>query len=273
MRSFPTLVLAGVVAVGLTSAGPRVPEVLSDMERFRVRHVEIGGMRFLERADVEAVLDLPPGASVWDDHGPWTARLASHPLVRTAAVERRLPSTLVVTLEERTPVALLASPTLTPVDAEGRSLPLDPATHRLDLPLLRVPASPARLPVAPSWNDVGDRPDGAKGSPGVEGWTASPPSRPVRVLAGEAARLSDADPAFGAMLSELEWDRRDAVVARLGSPSVDLRFRAPLTPRRLQEAMAVLDDARTRNPRRTVRLVDLRFADQVVVSFADEGIS
>lgn len=273
MRRLPTVVLAAVVAVGLTSAGPRVPEVLAGMEYFRVEQVEIEGMRFLERADVEAVLDLPPGASVWDDRGAWTERLASHPLVRTVAVERRLPSTLVVILEERTPVALLASPTLTPVDAEGHTLPVDPATHRLDLPLLRVPASPARPAVARSWDDAGDRPDVAKRSSAGDGWAASTPSRPVRVLAGEAARLSDADPTFGAMLSELEWRRRDAVIARLGNPSVALHFQAPLTPRRLQEAMAVLDDARTRNPRRTVLLVDLRFADQVVVSYAEGGIS
>ena len=260
-----------VLAAAIPVAGTHLREALAGMERFRVEHVEVEGLRYLDHVEVEAALALPVGASVWHDPSPWEAAVERHPLVRSADVRRRLPSTLVVRIEERRPVALVPAPTLEPVDDEGRRLPLDPAVHSLDLPLLRVAhadgvaASPAEGPGG-AWDRV-------ESSRAMGGWSAGTGSRPVRVLAGEAARLAEAEPSFVADLSELEWTPRGDVVARWGEGSVTIRFRPPLAPGRLREAMTVLADAAARRPGRSVRAVDLRFEDQVVVTYAGPGRS
>jgi hypothetical protein len=250
-------VLGAVVAALLASQAGRVRAALAEVELFRVKDVEVEGARYVSAAEVTGALRLSPTASVWDDRAPLEARVSGHPLVSSARIGRRLPSTLVVRIDEREPVALLATPTLEPVDARGRTLPLDPARHRLDLPLLVVP-------------------DRALGEEGAHESGAGEPGRvprPVRVLAGEIARLGEAEPSFMGMVSELTWIRYDEAAARWGDPGVVIRFRPPLSPRRVREAMSVLADATARRPERAVELVDLRWADQVVVRYGGRGSS
>ena len=92
----------------------------------------------LARDEVLAVAGLAGPVSVWENLTEITARLESHPLVASARVTRELPSTLLVEIEEKTPVGLVASPLVVPVDRFGAVLPLDPTEPFLDLPVLRV---------------------------------------------------------------------------------------------------------------------------------------
>jgi cell division septal protein FtsQ len=226
---------AGTLAIGIGQA----PELLAGIELFRVEEVEVEGARFLDRGQAVAWAAFPPGLSVWDDLGPAEARLEAHPLVLEARIRRKLPRTLVVHLREREPVALYPTPVLVPVDGEGRRLPIDPAAHRLDLPLLvRGPESRALDQQA------------------------------LRTLAGEVVRLGSLEPRLAASLSDLALDPWGDVELRLAAPPVVLRYRPPLTPARLREGLQVLADARERTPDRPLVSVDLRFADQVVVRHA-----
>lgn len=224
-----TMLAAGFLA--------RAPEGLSRLELFRVERVELEGARYLTLAEALERMALDPEASIWDDPGPWEMALASHPLVDRARVRRRLPRTLVLHVREHTPVAFLPTPTLEPVDRSGMPLPVDPAVHSLDLPLL----------------DPGD--DGARG--------AAPRAR-VRRLAGEAARLAEVAPGFLARVSELELDSRGDVWARGSDLPVTFRFRSGAGARRLRQALRVVEDALGRRGLGAVE-VDLRFADQMVV--------
>lgn len=240
-----------VVVTALTlSAGAgavHLRTVVADLELFQVRRVTLEGARYLSREEALAAAAVPSGASVWDDTAPWEARLERHPLVREARVRRRLPSTLVLEVEERVPVALLPTPTLEPVDREGRVLPIDPALHPLDLPVVR----PSRPPQ------------------GVDSSDAAPAWARVRPLTRELARLAAQDPAFVQEVAVLSADPRGDLRASWGDGGVRLLFRAPLTTDRLSEARAALADAARRFPERTARAVDVRFADQVVVSFVE----
>jgi hypothetical protein len=155
-------------------------------------------------------------------------------------ISRRIPGRLVVHVTEREPVALLPNPTLVPLDGEGLFLPIDPAAHRLDLPLIHPRSDPAgRGPLL----------------------TAAQ----LRSLVGELAAIGEIDPEVGAAISDVAFDPWGDVMARLES-GVLLYYRPPLTARRLQEGLVVLADVRERHPERTPAAVDLRFADQVVVS-------
>lgn len=219
--------------------GPSATEALSRMETFRVREVDVRGIRFLTEDSVITRMELGPAASVWGDRAVWRERIEAHPLVLSVEVDRRLPDGLVVTVEERRPVALAAAPVLEPVDAEGIRLPVDPTRHGLDLPII----SADRLP-----------PKGASVFPAE-----------VRRLAAEIEHLRRADEELVRRISALSLRDDGSVRLRLVSPDVDLLLWPGTTLGRLREAEAALTDAISRDPGGIPDVVDLRFADQVVV--------
>lgn len=244
-RFFGWLTTALLLGWGLSWVVPRVPGALAEMDWFRVRGVRVEGVRYLTAGEVESAAAVPPDANLWDDPRLVAARVRAHPLVRDARVRRRIPGTLVVRVEEREPVGLVPTPTLAPVDREGRLLPLDPVRHRLDLPVIRPERS----------------------------GRGAPEPAAIAAAARAASRLSELDPAFWSQVSVVTADGSRAVVVEWGDPAVRLRFRTPIAAVRLREAMAVLDDARAAaadtaagptggQPPTTL---DLRFADQVVV--------
>jgi cell division septal protein FtsQ len=182
-------------------------------------------------------LALEPGANVWDDTEPWEAKLRAHPLVRDAKIHRRFPGTLLLEVVEREPVALVANPTLEPVDDAGRILPIDPAQHPLDLPVI---------------------------ASAVRGEASLTPAQ-RRILANEIARLQAEDPEFLAHLSHLSLDSRGHLIACAGDPSVDFHFRPGLPIQRINQGLRVLGDAQERYAENRVEELDLRYGDQVVV--------
>lgn len=132
-RRLYAVAVAAVVGAG---APLWAPPLLSGVELFRVEKVEVTGVRYVPPGDVLRRADVEEGASVWDDPSPWEARVREHPLVREAEVLRTGIRHLEIRVQEVEPVALVSTPELTPVDARGRILPLDPARGGLDLPIL-----------------------------------------------------------------------------------------------------------------------------------------
>ncbi|MDH3424010.1 MAG: hypothetical protein OEN00_13540, partial [Gemmatimonadota bacterium] len=131
------------------------------------------------------------------------------------------------------------TPTLEPIDAEGYRLPLDPVVYRLDLPVIyttRVPPAGALL--------VPDE---------------------VRRLASEVQHLMTSDTAFLQRVSSVAWTERGAIVVSWTQPSVDFLL-APRSPAaRLREGLGALADAAAKTPNQPPKVIDLRFAEQVVV--------
>ena len=242
MGKFLRVTLWGLIAAGVALATDWLPDALAELEFFRAREYRVVGARLLEEEQVLAAAAISQFISVFDELTPIEIRLERHPLIRRARVTAELPRTLVVTIEERIPVGFVAGPVLEPVDRDGRVLPLDPVKHRLDLPvLIRAggggPLSPTQL----------------------------------RILAMEVDRLAEDDPTFLAAVSEMAIDERgDATAAMSGD--LLLRFRPPLSNRRLRDGLAVLEHAVLRNPDRTAAILDLRFEDQVVVSYSEQHV-
>ena len=90
----------------------------------------------------------------------------------------------------------------------------------------------------------------------------------------EVDRLASDDPTFLAAVSEMAidaWGDATALVTELVSGDLLLRFRPPLSHRRLREGLTVLEDAILRRPDQRVAVLDLRFEDQVVVGYAKRG--
>ena len=239
MRREVKILLFTVAAGAAWASRSAVRESLDGMELFRVTDVRVGGLRYLDRNEVLERLELTPETSIWGDVDAWRAALETHPLVKSVRVSRRIPGRLDIAVVERTPVALVPTPTVEPVDAEGARLPLDPARNRLDLPLVSVSGASA----------AGSR---------------LLPER-VRTLVREVARLGDADTTFLRMASEIGWHDSTSLVVRWTQPAVDFFLPMGTSAARLREGLLVLDDALAKRPDRPPAAIDLRYADQVVV--------
>jgi hypothetical protein len=116
------------------------PMVLQRLAMFRVRQIELVGVRNLAPDAVIAALRLGPRASVFGDTRLLADRVRGLAGVAEARVVRRLPAGLSVELREVEPAALVPAPRgtgrgLVAVDGAGRPLPFDPARSGLDLPI------------------------------------------------------------------------------------------------------------------------------------------
>jgi cell division protein FtsQ len=118
------------------------PLFFRQMDFFRVRHVEVVGARYIEPREMVDRLRIDTLASVWDAHGPLETRVKEHPLVREVEIDRKLPGTLVVTVVEHVPVALVATTRgFRAYDERGVALPIDPTVMPVDAPILERPDS------------------------------------------------------------------------------------------------------------------------------------
>jgi hypothetical protein len=131
------LATLGVTAIALAWLG--APLALRHLALFRVRQVELVGVRRLQPDAVIQALGLEPAVSVFGDTRVLADRVRSLAGVAEAHVVRHLPATLTVVVREVEPAALapgLHGRRLVAVDAAGRPLPFDPARSGLDLPIV-----------------------------------------------------------------------------------------------------------------------------------------
>jgi cell division septal protein FtsQ len=111
--------------------------LLSELSFFRVRKVEIDGLRYLDPGQVYERLAVDTLQSVWMRLAPLEERVQAHPQVASATVRRRLPGTIIVRVSENLPVALLAGEHgFRVLDESGEALPVDPSVTRVDLPIV-----------------------------------------------------------------------------------------------------------------------------------------
>lgn len=239
MRREAKILVATLALGGAWAVGGRVPGWLEDVEAFRVREIDVRGARHLSPDRIREIMAVPAGATIWSDREPWAERIARHALVADVRIGRRLPGTLIVEVREREPVALVATPVLEPVDADGVVLPLDPSTTRLDLPVVTPTAA-----VAPRARLV--------------------PAE-TRRLIQEVVRLMEGDTAFLQRVSQVRRRPDGTLVARWAEPGVDFLMRPGTPAHRIRDGLLSLEHALAGDPEHRPDVVDLRFDDQVVV--------
>jgi len=235
--SWRVLAWAGVVMVVMV-AWTTAPLALRRVRFFRVRQVEIVGIRYLAAEQVLGALRLAPRASVFDDTRVLVDRLRGLDGVADASVIRRPPASLKVIVREVEPVALLedARGALAVVDADGRRLPFDPAQQGVG-----AKGGPLDLPIVRS---------GAAGEAGDSG------------VVGLLARVQAVDPAlFQAIDAARPNSLRGDVVLELGAHRVLLSRDAG--PEVIQAVVLVARDLAAKA--RPYAELDARYAGQVVV--------
>jgi len=189
--------------------------------------------------------------SVWDDTEPLAARLKTMPQVSAVEITRKLPGTLVVTIQENLPVAFSPSPRgLEAVDSLGVVLPIDPLTEDLDLPIAvqRDKSILSMLADARSKNPVLYRRISEVSRDASSGLI-------IRLL------LNGRRPVPAAPVG---LDSTGAAVATVEVDAPVLRVRAPLgvSATRLADIFPVESDLMRR--RAKVAELDLRYRDQVI---------
>jgi cell division protein FtsQ len=131
------LALLGIAVLLVATIPLWAPLLLRRMDFFRVRRLEIAGTRYIATNDIVARANVDTMRSVWDPTGPVRDRVRSHPGVETVSVSRKLPGTLVITVTEYQPIALVPGPQGFRVyDQRGVALPIDPSRVAVDAPVL-----------------------------------------------------------------------------------------------------------------------------------------
>ncbi len=133
-RRFVLALAGGAVVLGGVML---TPSVLRRMAFFRVRQVELLGVRYLSPDDVLESLQLRPDHNLFDDLDVLEDRVSRVGGVVQARIKRVFPGTLRVDVSERIPVALAPGPEgFVTLDALARPLPFDPPTSAVDLPIV-----------------------------------------------------------------------------------------------------------------------------------------
>lgn len=129
-------IAAGVLLLAILSPFWARP-LLSRMEFFRVRRVEVRDARYTPAEEIRRRLAIDTTFSIWSSLEPLEKRVAEHRQLSRVRISRRFPSTLVVRVEEYQPVAMVpARNGMQAYDPSGRALPLDPSRTPVDLPVV-----------------------------------------------------------------------------------------------------------------------------------------
>ena len=106
---------------------------------FRVREVRVVGAEVASPAVLVAEAGLiGEELHYWSVLDPYVRSVRRDPLIESARFQRRFPNGLTLEVEERRPIALLALERLTPVDAAGIVLPVNPFHAGWDVPVLEI---------------------------------------------------------------------------------------------------------------------------------------
>ena len=132
LRWLIILALLGLFLFGIQNAY----SALTESDLFRLEEISVIGNEMLTSREIVARSGLDVGANLFDtDLLSATQMLTAHPLVRGALLLRQPPGSLVITIDERRPLALLLTPKgLKGLDEEGMLCTLPPVP--LDLPIV-----------------------------------------------------------------------------------------------------------------------------------------
>jgi cell division protein FtsQ len=112
----------------------------------RATQFVVGGNRIVSRNEIVQLMEVEKGASLYEtDLTAIQRNVESHYYIKQATVERDLPNTIRVQVQERLPLTLINGDGLKYLDAEGVVLPHTDSRMLFDLPILSGIASSVDL--------------------------------------------------------------------------------------------------------------------------------
>jgi len=207
---------------------------------FQIKEVKVEGNERLSQEDIVKDLRLPPRASLLTiDLAGIGRNLRENPWIKVASLRRQLPSTLVVKVKERTPLAIFMAARPYLIGEEGVVLRELEWEELPDLPRLRVVASYVLSP--------GERISTPDFSKAVELWQ----------------RLTVNSPLQGMKLKEIALEGEGSFALNFGPGTPRLKLRSngfDEQLERLAQTMALAGQSPE-----AYEYVDLRFQERVVL--------
>lgn len=209
----------------------------------KVKRVTIEGNRIVETAEIMQLIKVPKNSQLEDvDLMAVRRDILNHHFIKEAVVERDLPATLRVSIQERVPLAIINSTEILYLDDEGVVLPHSISKHLFDLPVLTgLPAD----------------------SPPKPGMTLKHPDiqEALRILA--SSKLVSKE--LYHLISEVRLRNGGDIVLYAAESGVPIIFGRGNIADKLVRFVSFWERvARERGPE-TLQYIDLRFDDQVVV--------
>ncbi len=214
--------------------------LLTRLDYFDVRRVEVVGTRWVAPDALLRLAAIGGGRSVWEDYTDVELRLVEHPLIDAVQVRRAGLRSLRIVVREAEPVAFVGVPELRAVHGDGTVIPIDPAGTELDLPLITERASLSE--------------DSSRVA-------AGPALSALEIF----ATLNELDPGLSAVVSDIGLAQGAGLSVNLVASQPARRLALPdrVDGRLVRRIRATLDDLRRRGI--AAELIEARFAEIIVV--------
>jgi cell division protein FtsQ len=209
----------------------------------RVKRVTVEGNRIVETAEIMQLIKVPKNSQLQQvDLMAVRRDILSHHFIKEAVVERDLPATLRVTIQERIPLAIINSAQILYLDEDGVVLPHSISKHLFDLPVL------TGLP-----NDASLTPGATLKNPDIQ--------EALQILA--SSKLASKE--LYHLISEVRLRNGGDIVLYAAEWGVPIIFGHGDIANKLVRLEAFWDQVVSERGPETLQYVDLRFEDQVVV--------
>jgi cell division protein FtsQ len=230
-----SLALLGLLIFGIQNAYP----ALTGSDLFQLQDISVVGNRLLTEDEVVAQCGLAVGMNLFQaDLEAATEKIRTHPVVQRALLQRQPPETLVITVRERAPIALVSiDGELCGLEWDGSCFPLPQAV--LDLPVVTGLSSVATDSAGSTSEEV------------------------LREVAGFVDGVRRVAPGLLAEVSEMHLESIDDLRIHLVGSAVVLKM--GLTDSEQQSRNYLAYAQRRAHRDEAPAYVDLRFEDQVVV--------
>jgi len=239
--------VTGLVVLALSTVAGAAFTVhwLSTSPRFTVARIDVDGASRVDADRVRSAAAIPSDANLWRlDPSSVAARVAALPEIRRAEVIRRFPNRVVILVEERRPFTLVHAGRLHWLDEEGRLLG--------EVPQAVAPAVPVVSGLSEAeLASMRDDP--------------SPRAREAIALIRTLLRSGSA---LAAEISEIDVSRGDGPVLYTAD-GVEVRLGSEEWEERLARLERIL--RQVGRDGESVRAIDLRFRDQVVLTKGARG--
>lgn len=139
-NSFFTLRRIGVGLLLTTTAVVlflKIATWLNAQEMFLVKDVEVEGNEFLQDEEILQLVEIDSSKHLFAfDLRNIEEQVSQHQLIEKTTIARALPSTLVIRVQEKEPLAILYDGKLYPIDKEGTSLEAFQSEIIMDFPVI-----------------------------------------------------------------------------------------------------------------------------------------
>lgn len=232
---------AGValLVAAVTWSKSKTTALLQDAAGMKLEKVSVEGTHYLSDGQVVKAVALTPGENMFKlDLEQANERVKQLDWVDRAFIERRLPRSILVSIRERRPVALLDDGALYGVDAQGRVLSPSPALLQEDLPLV------SGVPLA------------------AEAVGTTREARALKPALDFFAFLQKEDPALAQDVSEVNLSQPDALKVTF-IDGIQATFNSEVSDGELKRMALVLSDLSRKGKK--AGALDFRYSDMVLV--------